>query len=210
MNIFAIETSTDWCSIAFIQNEKCLSKIEKQIPRKHAEKLPEFYKSLNQKMSLDKINLDAVAISIGPGSFTGLRVGLGFAKGLAFAKGLPIVPVPTLQTIATGCDIISDEFIVLLYSHGEVVFHQKFSQTKDRLRALTQEKADIWSALNLSGKIVQYGCEALMNDEPFISSPPSAEMTGILAEKYFDDWVVHTPFELVPNYISAFTLGAKK
>ena len=102
MNILAIDTSTDWCGIALIQNEKCKYNIEEQIARKHAEKLPRFYESLRDQTNLDELNLNALAVSIGPGSFTGLRVGLGFTKGLAFAKELPIIPVPTLQIMAAN------------------------------------------------------------------------------------------------------------
>ena len=100
MNIIAIETATDICGIALIENGTCVKKIEKQIPRKHAEQLPLFYETLINSSIYNKLTIDAVAVSIGPGSFTGLRVGLGFAKGLAYAKDLPIIPVPTLYALA--------------------------------------------------------------------------------------------------------------
>ena len=56
MNILAIDTSTDWCGIALVQHGECRYKIEEQIPRKHAEKLPRFYELLK-----DQTNLDAVS-----------------------------------------------------------------------------------------------------------------------------------------------------
>ncbi|MBC8346001.1 MAG: tRNA (adenosine(37)-N6)-threonylcarbamoyltransferase complex dimerization subunit type 1 TsaB [Candidatus Marinimicrobia bacterium] len=210
MNILAIETSTDWCGIAFIQNEKCQYKIDKQIPRKHAEKLPEFYASLKDKIELDDINLDAIAVSIGPGSFTGLRVGLSFAKGIAYAKELPIVAVPTLQTMAANSGLTSDGFTVLLYSHSDIVFYQQFSIIQECIRAVSEEKACIWNDIEITGESAQYGCDKLLGDEIILSVPPTAEMTGILAEKNFDRWVKKTPYDLVPNYISSFTIGSKK
>jgi len=151
LNILAIETSTDWCGIAFIQNEKCQYKIEKRIPREHAEKLPEFYNSLRDKTGLDEINLDAIAVAIGPGSFTGLRVGLGFAKGIAFAKGLPIVPVPTLQIMAANSGLTSEVFTILLYSHGNIVFYQQFSVSQLNLGVVCEVKAGIWDDIDHSG-----------------------------------------------------------
>ena len=210
MNILAIETSTDWCGIAFIQNEKCQYKIEKRIPREHAERLPEFYNSLRDKTGLDEINLDAIAVSIGPGSFTGLRVGLGFAKGIAFAKGLPIVPVPTLQIMAANSGLTSEAFTILLYSHGNIVFYQQFSVSQLNLGVVCEARAGIWDDIDHSGEAGQYGCEKLLGDSSISSVQPTAEMTGILAEKNYNCWVKKTPYDLVPNYIASFTLGTKK
>lgn len=206
MNILAIETSTDWCGIAFIQNGQCSHKIEQKIPRKHAEKLPLFYESLCDKINLNKIELDGIAVSIGPGSFTGLRVGLGFSKGLAFAKQLPIVPVPTLNVIAANSGIEKGEYSVLLYSHRDIVYGQNFSGSIP----INEEEAKTWDSINRTGLIVQYGCEKIMVDENYSSVPPSAETTGLLAEKNFHEWVNKSPYDLVPNYISPFELGVKK
>jgi len=206
VNILAIETSTDWCGVALIQGEKCVHKVEKQIPRKHAEKLPMFYNHLRDKTQLDKINLDGIAVSIGPGSFTGLRVGLGFTKGLAFAKSLPIIPVPTLRVMAANTGLGEDEFTIMMYSHRDVVYHQQFSES----RPISEEKADTWDSIDRVGVAFQYGCEKLMKSENYVSVHPTAKMTGLLAEKHYKEWVLENPYDLVPNYISPFVLGAKK
>ena len=86
MNIISIETATDWCGVALLINDKCEGKVQKKIPRKHSEKLPVFYNRLILSTKFDDNKLDAIAVSIGPGSFTGLRIGLGFAKGLDLQK----------------------------------------------------------------------------------------------------------------------------
>ena len=99
MNIIAIETATDICGIALIKNGKCIEKVEKQIPKKHAEQLPLYYETLISPSTYNKLKINAVAVSIGPGSFTGLRVGLGFAKGLAYAKEKPKNPIQNINTI---------------------------------------------------------------------------------------------------------------
>ena len=206
MNILAIETSTDWCGIALIQNGKCTYKIEEQIPRKHAEKLPLFYESLRDKLNLNEIQLDGVAVSIGPGSFTGLRVGLGFAKGLAFAKQLPIIPVPTLNILAVNSGINNTKYSVLMYSHRDIIYVQQFSGSNPA----NKEGVERWGTIDHSGLIIHYGCEKLMIDENYLSIRPSAETTGLLAEDNFNKWVNENPYDVVPNYISPFELGAKK
>ena len=147
MNILAIDTSTDWCGIALIQNEKCKYNIEEQIPRKHAEKLPRFYESLRDQTNLDELNLNALAVSIGPGSFTGLRVGLGFTKGLAFAKELPIIPVPTLQIMAANSGLIKDEFTVMMYSHRDIIYYQRFTSSNIGYKPINEEKVGSWNSI---------------------------------------------------------------
>lgn len=203
MNILSIETATEWCGVALIKKSECVINVEKYIPRQHAEKLPLFYEEVRKKVSLDDIPLDCIAISIGPGSFTGLRVGLGFAKGLAFAKGLPIVPVSTMQVIAAKSEMGEKEFSVLLYSHRDVVYTQKFLGIQQKL----EPKVIHWNEKEKSEVYIQYGCEKLMKDKLYTSVPPSAEFVGKLAEKQFDKLVVDKPYELVPNYISPFEIN---
>ena len=117
MNILSIETSTDWCGIALIVNGKCLKKIQEKTPRGHSENLPTYYNKLINDSKFFDGRIDAISVSIGPGSFTGLRIGLGFAKGLAFSKGLPIIPVPTLETISNSYNHNCTKFrVCLLYT----------------------------------------------------------------------------------------------
>ena len=210
MNILSIDTSTNWCGIALVQQGECSYKIEQQIPRKHAEKLPRFYESLKDQVNLDEINLNALAVSIGPGSFTGLRVGLGFTKGLAFAKELPIVPVPTLQIVAANSGLIKDKFTVMMYSHRDIIYYQRFTYSNNEYKPINKEKVGSWNSIEHNEATAHYGCEKLMENEIYPSVHPSAEMTGLLAEKNFHEWVLENPYALEPNYISPFELGPIK
>ena len=210
MNILSIDTSTNWCGIALVQQGECSYKIEEQIPRKHAEKLPRFYESLKDQANLDEINLNALAVSIGPGSFTGLRVGLGFTKGLAFAKELPIIPVPTLQIIAANSGLIKDKFTVMLYSHRDIIYYQTFTYSNHEYKPINEEKVGSWNSIEHTEETAHYGCEKLMENEIYSSIHPSAEMAGLLAEKNFNEWVLENPYALEPNYISPFELGPIK
>ena len=79
--------------------------------------------------ALDKANkilddIDAIENGIGPGSFTGLRVGLGFAKGLAYSKSLPIIPVPSMLSLAFS--LKNEPKQGILHSHGNKIFFQTF------------------------------------------------------------------------------------
>lgn len=98
--ILNIETATDICSVA-LANENGIIDIRENIDgRSHSSLLTVLIEDLLKKNSILVVNLDAVAISIGPGSYTGLRIGLSVAKGLCFGAGKPLIAVSTLQSMA--------------------------------------------------------------------------------------------------------------
>ena len=123
-NIISIETSSNVCGISFIKSGNCIKTIEESSERKHVEKIPIFYKKLKDEIGFKNSDISAIAVSIGPGSFTGLRIGLSFAKGLALAQSLPIVPIPTMMSLAFSQKKFKPN-IGLIHSHGDRVFCQK-------------------------------------------------------------------------------------
>ena len=203
MNLLAIDTTTDWCGISFFYEEQCKILIEKSIPKKHSEQLPIFYEEIQKNPMFSQGIIDAIAISIGPGSFTGLRIGLGFAKGLAYALNIPLVPVPTLEVIANDPIIKFDDYFVYLYSHRDIVYFQKFINRKP----VNDPKASAWKELDHSQNAVQYGCDNLSNSKNYPSIHPSAVMVGELAIKNYEIWRSNEPYTLASNYISPFEIG---
>lgn len=100
MNIINIETSGKICSVALT----CDGVLELQMDdcegMRHAEKVAPFAQRCIDELNRKDLSLDAVAVSIGPGSYTGLRIGLSFAKGLAFSRNVPLIGVNTLKILA--------------------------------------------------------------------------------------------------------------
>lgn len=103
MNILALDSSTDWLSLALLWQGRESTR-EWQVQQKHAElTLPEIRKLLAEaEAGLDA--LDGLAFAVGPGSFTGLRIGCGIVQGLAYGLDKPVVGVPTLAALAAGVD----------------------------------------------------------------------------------------------------------
>ena len=97
--IILIETSTALCSTALVDNGRIVSSRESSEPRTHASKTALFIKEMLDESGLKVNDCDAVCVSMGPGSYTGLRVGVSTAKGLCFAAGLPLIAVDTLETL---------------------------------------------------------------------------------------------------------------
>lgn len=101
MKILALETATTTGSIAIVDdNHGLIGEVSINIKIAHAERLMPAIKWLLDASHISVNEIDAFAISIGPGSFTGLRIGLSTAKGLSYAAKKPLVPVPTLDAFA--------------------------------------------------------------------------------------------------------------
>ena len=98
--ILNIETATQVCSVSLAKNGKLLALKELNEKNIHAEILTVFIQELLKETELNLSDIDAVAISKGPGSYTGLRIGLSTAKGLCFSLDIPLISVSSLQAMA--------------------------------------------------------------------------------------------------------------
>lgn len=100
--LLAIETATDVCSVAIFHGGRVVVELGVDRPRLHAERLVPMIGEAMTVAGLVPTDLAAVAVSAGPGSYTGLRIGASTAKGLAFALSIPLVAVPSLQALASS------------------------------------------------------------------------------------------------------------
>ena len=100
--ILNIETSTDVCSVALTSEGQVLDHRENYEGQTHATLLSQYVKEMLDYARTREMKIDAIAVSIGPGSYTGLRIGLSEAKGLAFGLQVPLIGVNTLQLMTVG------------------------------------------------------------------------------------------------------------
>jgi len=100
MKILAIDTSTDYLSLAISDRKKTIARYHRRTHRNHSRLIIPTISGLIKKARLKIHDIGVFAVSVGPGSFTGLRIGVVTVKGLAYALGKPIVTVPTLDVIA--------------------------------------------------------------------------------------------------------------
>jgi tRNA threonylcarbamoyladenosine biosynthesis protein TsaB len=103
-----IETSTAICSVALGKDGKLLALKENKEGMKHASHLTVFIESILKENNLTTTDLDGVAISMGPGSYTGLRIGVSTAKGICYGAGIPLIAVSTLQSMTKALQNTSD------------------------------------------------------------------------------------------------------
>lgn len=100
--ILYIETSSAICSVALSHRKECLGLVETNEPNIHSSHLSIFIQELMDKTGYSLSDMEAVAVSLGPGSYTGLRIGLATAKGICYATDAHLLPIPTLQAMAFG------------------------------------------------------------------------------------------------------------
>lgn len=109
MIILHIETSTNVCSVALSDQEKCIFTVSDAQGQNHAALLSSFIEKALEKLRAENKKPDAVAVSSGPGSYTGLRIGVSTAKGLCYALDIPLIAVNTLQVMTKAAIDASSE-----------------------------------------------------------------------------------------------------
>ena len=128
MIILGIEAATRVASVAVVSDEKILAEISQEAKLTHSETLLPQIEQVLKIANVEKI--DAVAVSIGPGSFTGLRIGLATAKALSYAWQIKIIGVPTLQAISYHFPTNNAVIIPMLDAQKNRAYFQKFKSCK--------------------------------------------------------------------------------
>jgi len=198
MNILAIESATTVCGTALFLDNQMTGFDEINIPRVHGEKLPIMVNRILDKFTIQTIDLDGIAISSGPGSYTGLRIGMSLAKGLAAPVKIPIIPISTLEVINEGVDR-KGLYTILLHSHKDVVFEQTFNSGKIKSEVISA-KFD----KDKYNKPIGFNLDLMGDDIDYESVSPSSVNLGKLAMRYFDDLAEKNLKVITPNYITSF------
>ena len=100
--ILNLETASPVCSVALSRNGQLIGFRESSADKSHATRLTLFIQELSGEFHIATDDLDAISLSMGPGSYTGLRIGASVAKGMSYASGKPLIGIPTLQALAQG------------------------------------------------------------------------------------------------------------
>ena len=228
--ILALETATAVCGVALVENGKAILEHSFEAMHMHAEKLALMINDLLSEQNLKPADLAGIAVSIGPGSFTGLRIGLSTAKGLAFACTLPLVTVPTLKALALNAllsspaqgkifllpllDAKRDEVYGALYlpegnTLSEIVAPCAFS-LKDAGKVFSDHTPVVLLGDGVEKFVHYHGIGENSPDQRFIVLDPehgkcSAASVGILGERMLTEGMIADLASAEPLYVKEFS-----
>lgn len=126
MRVLAIDTCLSACSVAVVDGDRTAAWASEPMERGHQERLAPLAREVMARSGLSFADLDRIAVTLGPGSFTGLRVGLAFAKGLGLALGRPVIGLGCLEVLAAPFADAPGRTLALLPGRGETVCRQVF------------------------------------------------------------------------------------
>lgn len=219
--ILNIETSTKNCSVSIVEDGKIIA-LKELVDMKysHAEKLHPFISEMLEEGNVSLTQIDAVAVSKGPGSYTGLRIGVSAAKGLAFAFDIPLISVNTLQSLAMSVQLDSGVIIPMLDARRMEVYSAVFNTDFEQIRAIEAEIIDEKSFQKYleEGKVYLLGdgaqkCKEIIThpNAVFIDDKfPSAKEMAILSyEKYTKNDIEDVAY-FEPFYLKDFIANKEK
>jgi tRNA threonylcarbamoyladenosine biosynthesis protein TsaB len=210
--ILNIETATKNCSVSVSKDGKMVALQELNDGKySHAEKLHEFIKNVMEKANIEFKDLKAVAVSKGPGSYTGLRIGVSAAKGICFSLDIPLIATSTLQALAISITNNDGIKIPLLDARRMEVYSAVFSNKNMEIREVEAEIIDktSFNEYLIEGKVYFLGdgaskCKEVITHENAIfledKFPSANEMAKLSFKKYkindFENVAYFEPFYL--------------
>ena len=225
--ILSIETATRACSVSISKGHEIISVVEEVGDGySHAENLSVFIAKALAESAMNYRDLNAVAISKGPGSYTGLRIGTSTAKGLCCALDIPLIAVPTLQAMASGCSNNSEFpqntlFCPMIDARRMEVYSAFYSRDNQLVRDTQADIIDENSYLNylLNSEVIFFGdgaekCKEVLSthqNAKFISGfHPSAQYLNIIANGKFKAQQIEDTAYFEPYYLKDFVAGKPK
>ncbi|NWF74770.1 MAG: tRNA (adenosine(37)-N6)-threonylcarbamoyltransferase complex dimerization subunit type 1 TsaB [Nitrospirae bacterium] len=160
MKVLAIETATSWQSVAILDGSRVLARYEQEATGSHAKLLLPTIDRLFRETGLALTRLDGLVVSIGPGSFTGLRVGLATVLGFRMISQLPLAVVPTLEGMAWNLRDTPTPLCPILNSRRGELYWALFRWTRDgQLERVVSEQVGTATMLSrsLSGSTLVFG-----------------------------------------------------
>jgi len=215
--ILSIETSTSVCSVALHREGKLLTVLEVHQEYSHASKLGILVNEVTKLTDVGIDKIDAVALSSGPGSYTGLRIGTSLAKGLCYALDVPLIAVPTLQLMATAISRVYPKdvlFCPMIDARRLEVYCQIYDRDLAEIEPVQAKVIDSSSFENYldTRPVVFFGsgaakCKSLIDHQNAIyleDVNPGASQLGDCAYSKFQQGKFEDIVQFVPLYLKEF------
>lgn len=219
MNLLAIDASGVAGSVAYIKDGKLAGEYYFCDKLTHSQTIMPMLEHMKSLIQINLEEVDAIAVTAGPGSFTGLRIGVTAAKALALALNVPIVGVPTLDVIAQAIYFTNDYICPIMDARRNQVYTALYKWNAEILERLTEHMAtDMTEYLETlkayDGKIIFLGDGVAVHKEhikeilgekavfaPIFCSLQHASVLGTIAEELYKQGKAEDPSTFVPMYL---------
>ncbi|NJD23618.1 MAG: tRNA (adenosine(37)-N6)-threonylcarbamoyltransferase complex dimerization subunit type 1 TsaB [Melioribacter sp.] len=212
--ILAVETSGENCSVALLFDDNNFVEMNYRQKHIHSQKLIEMIDTVLKNGQVELNQCKAVAVSMGPGSFTGLRIGLSTVKGLAFGANIPIIPVPTFDAYAFHISKYiktGTKFIIAMNATGDEYYFSKY--IKHDKKTAVVDNLQLVEKNNLQSLI---SSDELIYGDSFIDSTLNKEFE--LTAVKIGRWAYLLGYDLLtsnydylePNYFKKFIVKGKR
>jgi len=219
--ILNIETATKNCSVSIADNgEIIVLKELNDLNYSHAEKLHPFINEALREAKIDIKQIDAVAVSKGPGSYTGLRIGVSAAKGICFSIDKPLISIETLRSLSTSIAVDEGVVVPMLDARRMEVYSAIFSFDHKSIREIKAEIIDehSFSEYLETGKVYFLGdgaqkCKPILTHKNavFVEDKfPSAKEMAIVSFNKFDQKEFEDVAYFEPFYLKDFIVVPEK
>ena len=214
--VLGIESATRNCSAALVRDDDLLAETQLRIKNAHAKKLSRMIRYLLQETELSVEELEGIAVSIGPGSFTGLRIGLSLAKGIAAPRNLPLAAVPTLEALTAGAPVGDGRIRPVMKSRGGEYYTALYERTAysdhllEPVRLMPQE--DLVAAISENETVIGEAAELIREKtaSPRIFAYPTAAAVARLGVQRHLAGRHENIDTLEPQYMQDFIAGTPK
>ncbi len=181
MRILALDTTSDTASIALLEDQTILASYTLTIPKKHSETLLPMIEHTLHICGVPLSEIDAFAVTVGPGSFTGVRIGVSMVKGLAFASDKPCYSVSTLEALAYNLLGLNGIIVAVMDARRNQFYNAVFRSDTNGLQRLTKDRTIDSASLLQELQLYQ--------DQPiyFVGDGYT------LAKKFYSDFSADTP-----------------
>ena len=227
--ILCIETGTDICSVGIARDGELVSLRESAEGRDHAKHVGVFVNELLNETGIAPEELDAVAVGMGPGSYTGLRIGVSFAKGLCYGLQIPLVAIGSLDALAQVAIEDNEAGILDVKAWDEAllcpmvdarrmeVYTRLYSATGEPLSDVRAEIVgeNSFAEVREKRQLVIFGngaakCREVLSDATFINVAPSARGLARLAEQRLQEGKTEDIAYFEPFYLKDFVVIPSK
>lgn len=218
MKILAVDTSATSASVAVAEENKIIGAFSINTALTHSQTLIPMIEEVLKKTGITSEEIDILAVNAGPGSFTGVRIGVAAVKGLAFSRNLPCVSVSTLESMAYN--MLGSDCVVcaVMDARCSQVYNALFRVSRNEITRLTEDRALALTDLKFElerteEKVVLVGdgaqiCADFLKNElknvflaPINNRIQNASSVACAAFRKLDDGEIMTASELMPTYL---------